>query len=42
MKDECHNEKDMIIKTFEECEKCKDFPCFELCQALNAIVEGDN
>lgn len=42
MRDECHNEIGMIIKSFEECEQCPDFPCRELCRALQAIIDGEN
>lgn len=42
MKDECHDETGMIIKSFEECEQCNDFPCEDLIRALQAIVDGDN
>lgn len=42
MRDECHDETGMIIKPFEECEQCPDFPCIDLIFALQAIVDGDN
>lgn len=42
MRDECHDETGMIIKPFEECERCPDFPCIDLIRALQAIVDGDN
>lgn len=42
MRDECHDETGMIIKPFEECEQCSDFPCRELCRALQAIIDWEN
>ena len=42
MKDECHNNNDAITKTFDECMACDVFPCRELCQALNAIINDEN
>ena len=42
MKDECHNNNDTITKTFDECMACDVFPCRELCQALNAIINDEN
>lgn len=42
MRDECHDESGMIIKSFDECEQCPDFPCISLLGALQAIIEGEN
>lgn len=42
MKDECHNNNYVITKTFDECKVCDEFPCKELCQALNAIINDKN
>ncbi len=42
MRDECCDETGMIIKPFNECEQCSDFPCRELCRALQAIIDGEN
>lgn len=42
MKDDCMNEDGMIIKTYDECETCDEYPCRELCMALNAIIDGRN
>ena len=42
MRNDCHDDIGMIVKTFEECKQCLDFPCIDLCRALQAIVDGDN
>lgn len=42
MQDDCHDENGMIVKPFEECEQCHDFPCKDLCRALQAIINGEN
>lgn len=42
MKDECHDADGVITKHFDECEKCSEFPCKELCDALNAIINDEN
>lgn len=42
MRDECHDESGMITKSFEECERCSDFPCRELCLAMQAVIDGEN
>lgn len=42
MRDECHDDTGMIIKSFKECEQCSDFPCIELCRAMQAIIDGEN
>lgn len=42
MHDECHDDNNMITKSFDECEKCTEFPCPELLRALQAIIDGDN
>lgn len=42
MNENCTDENGMIVKTFEECEKCPNFPCIPLIDALNAVVNGDN
>lgn len=42
MKNECHDEKGVITKQFKECEECSEFPCHELCVALNAVINGAN
>lgn len=42
MRDECHDDDGIITKQFDECEKCPEFPCKELCGALNAIINGEN
>lgn len=42
MRDECHNADGVITKQFDECEKCSKFPCKELCDALNAVINDEN
>lgn len=42
MRDECHDAEGIITKQFDECEKCPEFPCKELCGALNAIINDEN
>jgi len=42
MRDECHDADGVITKHFDECEACDEFPCKELCQALNAIINDEN
>ena len=42
MRDECHYETGMIVKSFEECERCSDFPCLDLLRALQAVINGEN
>lgn len=42
MKDECHDLNGVITKPFNECEECSEFPCKELCEALNAIIGDEN
>lgn len=42
MRDECHDEDGMIIKSFKECERCSEFPCRELLRAMQAIIDGEN
>ena len=42
MRDECHDDNNMITKSFDECEKCTEFPCLELLRALQAVIDGEN
>jgi hypothetical protein len=42
MRDECHDADGVITKRFDECEKCSKFPCKELRDALNAIINDKN
>lgn len=42
MHEDCVDEYGMIIKPFEECEKCSDFPCHKLMMAINEIINGEN
>jgi len=41
-REDCLNEQGQIIKKDEDCQQCEEYPCRELCLALQAVIDDIN